>query len=396
MNSPLANDASGHAFISYVREDGALVDRLQGILEAAGIKVWRDTNDLWPGQNWAIEISRAINTNSLAFIACFSQNSQRRPKSYQNEELILAIEQMQRRTPDQAWLIPVRFSDCNLPGLDIDPDRTLSSLQCVDLFGDSWERGAARLVAVVLRILGESRAAQDTGPWRFDNADTVTVVCAELPTELRGPSSLPSDPNYDEIYKFADLGALFELNGYLRAANPSIQVDLISSSRLRPPYFISDLITLGGVAWNNATRAILDRLNFPVRQFEDSESATGSVFSVYMDDGNKIFFPRFEESRDGVILREDVALFAHARNPFNETQTVSVCCGTCAAGAYGVVRALTDPAFRGRNTEYLRARFESSESFLILTRVQVEPGPVVLTPDWTLPENRLFEWPPST
>ena len=39
----------GHVFISYVREDSAPVDRLQRALEHAGILVWRDTLDLWPG-----------------------------------------------------------------------------------------------------------------------------------------------------------------------------------------------------------------------------------------------------------------------------------------------------------------------------------------------------------
>ena len=35
--------------------------------------------------------------------------------------------------------------------------------------------------------------------------------------------------------------------------------------------------------------------------------------------------------------------------------------------------------------------FGDSEAFCILTRVTVENGNA-LTPDWTLPETRLFEW----
>jgi hypothetical protein len=145
--------APGHAFISYVREDGKRVDRLQGILQAAGIEVWRDTANLWPGQDWKIEIRQAITTGSLAFIACFSENSQMREASYQNEELILAVEQMRLRWPGQPWLIPVRFAECEIPAFDLGAGRTLDSLQRVDLLGDSWEHGGARLVAAVLRIL---------------------------------------------------------------------------------------------------------------------------------------------------------------------------------------------------------------------------------------------------
>jgi hypothetical protein len=61
------------------------------------------------------------------------------------------------------------------------------------------------------------------------------------------------------------------------------------------------------------------------------------------------------------------------------------------SGVYGAVRALTDARFRDRNSEYLQERFADSASFCILTRVTVVNG-VTLTPDWTIPETRLFEW----
>ena len=46
--SQAAEKPSGHAFISYVREDVYYADRLQRILEDVGVSVWRDTADLWP------------------------------------------------------------------------------------------------------------------------------------------------------------------------------------------------------------------------------------------------------------------------------------------------------------------------------------------------------------
>ncbi|NRQ36301.1 toll/interleukin-1 receptor domain-containing protein [Nonomuraea sp. NN258] len=154
----------GHAFISYVREDKDRVDRLQDILESAGIRVWRDIDDLWPGQDWKIEIRNAITSGSLAFIACFSEHTQARQTSYQNEELLLAVDQVRLRPPGAAWLIPVRFADCAPPEFDLGAGRTLGSLQRVDLFGSSWERGTARLVAAVLKILGTPISAHTVLP----------------------------------------------------------------------------------------------------------------------------------------------------------------------------------------------------------------------------------------
>ncbi len=147
-------DKSGHIFISYVREDAKRVDRLQRMFGDAGISVWRDTADLWPGQDWKLEIRRAITTGSLAFVACFSEYSQRRIVSYQNEELNLAAEQMRARPPGRVWLMPVRFVDCQLPEYDLGAGRTLDSLQRTDLFDDrSWDRGVARLITAVRGVL---------------------------------------------------------------------------------------------------------------------------------------------------------------------------------------------------------------------------------------------------
>ena len=145
---------AGHVFISYVREDSDRADELQRILQAAGMRVWRDTADLWPGEDWRIKIRRAIIDSALVFVACFSQRSVSRHRSYQNEELTLAIEQMRLRPPDNAWLIPVRFDDCKIPDWDIGAGRSLTSIQRADLFGDRYDEKAQQLVASVGRILG--------------------------------------------------------------------------------------------------------------------------------------------------------------------------------------------------------------------------------------------------
>lgn len=146
----------GHAFISYVREDSGEVDELQRSLEAAGVAVWRDTASLWPGEDWRAKIRDAIIRDALAFIACFSSRGAARRRSHQNEELLLAVEQLRSRRPDDPWLIPVRFDDCDIPDLDLGAGRTLASLQRADLFGADRDQAAGRLVAAVLRRLRQA------------------------------------------------------------------------------------------------------------------------------------------------------------------------------------------------------------------------------------------------
>lgn len=146
----------GHAFISYVREDAAKVDRLQAALEAAGVRVWRDTSDLMPGEDWRANIRHAITDDALVFITCFSRNSLARSRSYQSEELVLAVQEMRRRRPDKPFLIPVRFDDCEIPDWDIGAGRTLASIQGADLFGEAAERNLVRLTKAVRQTLAHA------------------------------------------------------------------------------------------------------------------------------------------------------------------------------------------------------------------------------------------------
>jgi hypothetical protein len=114
------NIRGGHVFISYVREDAERVDHLQKALEAAGVPVWRDATRLWPGDDWRTKIRRAITDDALVFIICFSNASITRLKSYQNEELAIAIEQFRLRRPENPWLIPARLDECTIPDIRID------------------------------------------------------------------------------------------------------------------------------------------------------------------------------------------------------------------------------------------------------------------------------------
>ena len=144
---------AGHVFISYVREDSGRVDRLKALLDQAGIRSWRDISELEPGQDWKAEIRAAIRAGS-AFIACFSEHTERRDTSVMFAELADASEQMRHRAPGKPWLIPVRFAECQLPYIDLGFGRDLDALQRVDLFDGNWEPAIQRLVAAVRKMVG--------------------------------------------------------------------------------------------------------------------------------------------------------------------------------------------------------------------------------------------------
>jgi hypothetical protein len=245
--------------------------------------------------------------------------------------------------------------------------------------------------------IAESLAA---GPFRFEVGQTITIVCAELPQAMLEtmPYTDPLDPDYIEMYRYSDLDSLVELHGHLRAANPMSQVNIRFAHRLQRDDYTSHLVALGGVDWNLATSSVLDRLRLPVRQVsrkDEGEPGTAH-FEVTGDDGGTVpHFPQLEEVDGRKVLREDVALFARAINPFNRKRSVTICNGMYGRGTYGAVRALTDARFRDRNGAYVQERLSGNRTFCLLTRVTVVDRNA-LTPDWTMPETRLFEWSMGT
>lgn len=259
------------------------------------------------------------------------------------------------------------------------------------------------------------------GPWRFEDGNRITIVCAQWPQHMLDRMSYTDveDPDYIELLSYSELDALFELHGHLRAANPANQVSRRIAGKLSPDDYSSHLISLGGIDWNTATSKTLASLPLPVRQIADWKVTGGQYFEVEENGTTVRHHPvlekvsaapagdaavpagdpdstatRGEPERTHVfpeLLREDVALFARAVSPFNQKRTVTICSGMYGRGTFGVVRALTDANFRDRNAEYLRSRFSGSEAYCILTRVQIVDG-ATLTPDWTADGSTLFEW----
>ncbi len=246
------------------------------------------------------------------------------------------------------------------------------------------------------RAAREIAQSLSAGPYRIEPDNRIIIVCAQLPQDmLEGmPYTDPLDPDFIELYRYSDLDSLLELFGHLRATNPTSRVEYQAADQLSADDYTGHLVSLGGVDWNKATSSVLARLQLPVKQTlrSDDDELEDAYFEITGEDGRPaIHRPWLEEVGGRKILREDVALFARAVNPFNRKRYVTICNGMYGSGTLGVVRALTDERFRDRNAEYLREAFGDSDAFCILSRVTVENGEA-LTPDWTLSETRLFEW----
>lgn len=150
----IPNLPDNHAFLSYVSENSDDIDRLCSILDAAKIPYWRDRTALGPGDMWRSKIRDAIKSDSLAFVVCFSTESANKAKSYQNEELTLAIEEFRMRPPGRTYLIPVRLDDCEIPAWELGAGQMLADINYIDLFGDKYTENAVKLVEAIKQVMG--------------------------------------------------------------------------------------------------------------------------------------------------------------------------------------------------------------------------------------------------
>jgi TIR domain-containing protein len=143
------SDLMPSAFVSYVRENRKVVDRLCATLRGGGIQVWLDRSEIVPGADWKVAIRQAIRSGDY-FIACFSRQYGRRKKTYMNIELGLAIEELSQAKAERPWFIPVLLSNCEVPDLSIGGTRTLRDLQCVELYRN-WSVGTNAIISAILK-----------------------------------------------------------------------------------------------------------------------------------------------------------------------------------------------------------------------------------------------------
>lgn len=232
--------------------------------------------------------------------------------------------------------------------------------------------------------------ARPNNIWTFRDEHTVTIVCARLPAEDCGPYADPARDNYVQLHTFADVDALVELFGHLRAANPLSDVTFVAADKFEADDATGHVILLGGVVWNEVASQMCESLDLPVAQERDPDDPEREIF-VHRELGIE---PRYHRPtrRDGTgPLLQDVGMLVRAVNPYNGNCTLTVCNGVSTKGVYGAVRCQTDARLRDANSRFLDSRFGAAKNFGLLVNVPVV-GMKALTPDlWNTDHVRL-DW----
>lgn len=239
---------------------------------------------------------------------------------------------------------------------------------------------------------GESPGEQQptfSRSWRFRDGARVTFVCAQLPSSEIGSFGDPENPNYTKLQTYADIDALIELFGHIRAENPAATVHFRTPPDVEPDDLTGHLILLGGLVWNEITGRLFQMAKLPVRQVNRG-LASGEIFVAGAGDEEVEFWPKWLD-QDKKILTEDVGLLARVPNPLNANRTLTICNGIHSRGVYGAVRSLTDAELRDGNERYISENFGDAGSFGILISVNVIKNEA-MTPDFNSPDVVLYKW----
>jgi len=261
--------------------------------------------------------------------------------------------------------------------------------------------------------------------WYFPDGQPIVIAATPFSDRqlLGNPYANPMHPNYVASLRNADMDAVVELVGHIRAENPGSEVRFVTVDELQRDHLTGHLVILGAgdagsfslgaqTAQGSPLSWMIRRMELPVglRLPPGGDEEYDAEFVVTSDEDGE---PAYRGSHDDIYrptfmrdervadrprllvdgfpqLEYDVALLARQPNELNLSATLTVCSGIFSRGTYGAVRALTDANLRARNEQYLYERFRDPDSrgglrkFWMLIQVPVFQGDTI-TPDLNRP-----------
>lgn len=127
-------DRKLRVFLCHASQDKPVVRELyQRLLAEGWIEPWLDEEKLLPGQDWDMEIEKAVEAAD-AVIVCLSSNSVTK-EGYVQRELRFVLDIADYKPEETVFVIPVRLDDCPAP-------RRLRRMHYVDYFPNERQEKA--------------------------------------------------------------------------------------------------------------------------------------------------------------------------------------------------------------------------------------------------------------
>ncbi len=112
-------------FLCHASDDKAEVKNLYTLLLKQGANPWLDSEKLLPGQDWNLEINKALDASDVILL-CLSNKTVDK-EGYVQREIRIALDRALEMPEGRIFLIPARLEECDLP-------YKIRTYQWVDLF----------------------------------------------------------------------------------------------------------------------------------------------------------------------------------------------------------------------------------------------------------------------
>ena len=271
------------------------------------------------------------------------------------------------------------------------------------------EQEQEREADLYAELLALRERAQSTGPaapaardqqaaperrssiWSIPDGQAISIVCSDAPEADRPSYADPSHLNYSRYAKYADLDALVEVYGQVKADNPAASmVRLLSPPELLRDFALNHLIVVGGAAVYDVAPYFAQ--DIPLPQAEPIPGTDTHVFKCRVGDEERVFTSTRD---DEDVLVEDIGLIARGEHPHAPGHTVTMLSGITSRGVHGTALGFVNRHVRDENEEYLRDTFGTANAFCIVMRVPVIQN-AALPPNLSREDVRLYEWSSET
>src|SRR6266508_4718164 len=132
-------------FLCHASGDKPAVRELYKRLIAEGVDAWLDQEKLLPGQDWRVEIPRAVREADVVVI-CLSNKSITK-EGYVQTEIKFALDSADEKPEGTIFLIPARLEDCIVP-------EQLDRWQWVDLYEENGFTRLLRSLKIRANVVG--------------------------------------------------------------------------------------------------------------------------------------------------------------------------------------------------------------------------------------------------
>jgi hypothetical protein len=131
-------------FLCHASQDKPIVRELyQRLLAESWIDPWLDAERLLPGQDWNLEIEKAVESSDAVIVLVSTTSVSK--EGYVQKELRQVLRMAEEKLEGAIFILPVRLDDCGIP-------RQIRDIQFLDYFPVSKRDSAYEKLKVSLKL----------------------------------------------------------------------------------------------------------------------------------------------------------------------------------------------------------------------------------------------------